>query len=133
MLTLRLLQDGAQPVQVDAVLAADAGRAAPKWMQWDGSDNKWQLKEQLGCPRNIHTNLQRQEAELLGLSQPEGAGISPEHWLELARREFLQWDAKGDVIAPARALVLCMRVNRENPRPHTNQPQILYISPEWTP
>lgn len=62
MLTLQLLWDGAEPVQVDAVLAADTGGAAPEGMQRDGPNDKRQFKEQLGCPRNIHTNLPRQRA-----------------------------------------------------------------------
>lgn len=90
MLTLQLLRDGVEPVQVDAVLAADAGGAAPEGMQWDGPDDKRQFKEQLGRPRNIHTNLPRQgRAEKLSLvvfSQSGGAGISP----ELGRRGSLQ-------------------------------------------
>lgn len=120
MLTLRLLWDGAQPVQVDAVLAADAGRAAPEGMQRDRSDDKRQFKEQLGCPRNIHTNLWRQETagKLLVFSQSRGADISPEHCLELSRREFWQQDAKEDANAPAQALVLQMRGNTATGRAH---------------
>lgn len=40
MLTLQLLRDGAEPVQVDTVLAADTGGAAPEGMQWDGPNDK---------------------------------------------------------------------------------------------
>lgn len=57
-LTLRLLRDGhAQPLQVDAVLAADTGGPAAEWMEGDGAYDKRQLQTQLGCPRNINTNL----------------------------------------------------------------------------
>lgn len=59
-LTLRLLGDGhAQPLQVDAVLAADAGGAAAERMQGDGADDQRQLQEQLGRPGNVHTHLRR--------------------------------------------------------------------------
>lgn len=58
LLTFRLLGDAAQPVQGDAVLTADAGRAAAKRMQWDRPDDERQLQEQLGCARNIHADLQ---------------------------------------------------------------------------
>lgn len=57
-LTLRLLGDGhAQPLQVDAVLAADAGGPAAEWMEGDGAYDQRQLQAQLGCPGNIDTNL----------------------------------------------------------------------------
>lgn len=58
LLTLGLLRDAAQPVQGDAVLTADTGRAAAERMQWDRPDDERQLQEQLGCAGNIHTDLQ---------------------------------------------------------------------------
>lgn len=69
-LTLWLLWDGAQPIQADAVLAADARCAAAEGMQWDGPNDEWQLQEQLGRPRNVHTNLPEQETGKLS----SGAG-----------------------------------------------------------
>lgn len=57
-LTLRLLGDGhAQPLQVDAVLAADAGRPAAEGMEGDGANNEGQLQTKLRRPGNIDTNL----------------------------------------------------------------------------
>lgn len=58
-LTLRLIGDPqSYPVYVDAVLAADARCAAPKWMQWDCSNHKWQLQEQLGSSRDVNADLE---------------------------------------------------------------------------
>lgn len=57
-LTLRLLGDShAEPLQVAAVLAADAGGPAAEGMKRDGAYDQRQLQAQLGCPRNINTNL----------------------------------------------------------------------------
>lgn len=57
-LTLWLLGDGhAHPVQVEAVVAADAGRPAAEGMEGDGPYDERQLQTQLRCSRNINTNL----------------------------------------------------------------------------
>lgn len=57
-LTLRLLGDGhAQPLQVDAVLATDAGGSAAKWMKGYCANDQRQLQTQFRCPRDIDTNL----------------------------------------------------------------------------
>lgn len=57
-LTLRLLRDGhTQPLQVDAVLAADTGRPAAKRVERDGSYDQRQLQIQLWCSRNVNTDL----------------------------------------------------------------------------
>ena len=66
-LTLRLLWDGhAQPLQVDAVLAADAGGPTAEGMERDGAHDQRQLQAQLGRSRNINTNLRgRKRRELL--------------------------------------------------------------------
>lgn len=64
-LTLRLLRDGhAQPLQVEAVLAADAGGPAAKGMEGNGADDQRELQVQLGGPRNIHAHLRRVEQSI---------------------------------------------------------------------
>lgn len=63
-LTLRLLGDRhAQPLKVDAVLAADAGRPATKWMERNGAYDQRKLQTQFGRPWNINTNLVGQNGE----------------------------------------------------------------------
>lgn len=58
VLTLRLLWDGhAQPLQVYAVLAADAGGPAAEGMEGNGADDEREFQVQLGCPGNIDANL----------------------------------------------------------------------------
>lgn len=57
-LTLWLLGDGhVQPLQVDAVLAADAGCSAAEGMEGYGAYDQRQLETQLGCSGYINTNL----------------------------------------------------------------------------
>lgn len=47
-LTFTLLGDGhAEPVQVQTVMAADAGGAAAEWMERDGPHDQGQLQRQL--------------------------------------------------------------------------------------
>lgn len=58
LLTLRLLWDGhAQPLQVYAVLAADAGGPAAEGMEGNSADDQREFQIQLGRPRNIYANL----------------------------------------------------------------------------
>lgn len=69
-LTLGLLRDGhAQPLQVDAVMAADAGRAAAEGMQRDGADDERQLQTQLGSSRNIDANLGEEKQKVSTLME----------------------------------------------------------------
>lgn len=57
-LTLRLLWDGqTKPLQIDAVLAADAWSPASKRMERNGAYDQRQLKKQLGGSRDIDTHL----------------------------------------------------------------------------
>lgn len=57
-LTFTLLRDGhAEPVQVQTVLAADAGAAAAERMERDGPHDQWKLQRQLWGARNVHTYL----------------------------------------------------------------------------
>lgn len=57
-LTFTLLGDGhAEPVQVQAVLAAHAGGAAAERMQRDGPHDQRKLQRQLRGARNVHTHL----------------------------------------------------------------------------
>lgn len=66
ILTLRLLRDGhAEPLQVQAVLAADARGSAAERMERDGSHYQWKLQTELRSPRNIHTNLRNQQYKRL--------------------------------------------------------------------
>lgn len=58
ILTLRLLGNPhAQPPQVQAVLAADAGSAAAKRVERDGAHDQREVEAQLGRPGDINAHL----------------------------------------------------------------------------
>ena len=64
VLTLRLLGDGhAEPLQVDAVLAAHAGRAAAKRVKGDGAHHQGQLQTELRRAGHFHTDLPEPEPQ----------------------------------------------------------------------
>lgn len=136
-LTLRLLRDGAQPVQVDAVLAADAGRAAPEWMQRDCSDDKRQFEEQLGRPRNIHTNLQRQETRgklsCWCFPNPEGRIFLPQSasssWPEGNSCGGMQREISRTSPHPLHAVGRCTGGTRDLTQ--ITSPKMLCSSPKW--